>query len=79
MKAINETYRGHQIEIEDESFAIAGLETGVLTPKVGRQAVIRVDGDDVTKQCDTLGDGSGPEALLATARAYVDKEFFNKA
>ena len=76
MKAITETYRDHQIEIKDENFAIAGLVTGGLTPKLGMKAVVKVDGDDVTGECATSDESQSPEAILAGARQYIDKTFF---
>ncbi len=75
MEPIKETYRGHQIEINDESFAIAGLETGSLNPKFGVKPVIRVDGDDVTRECASADQAQSPEAIVASARKYVDEKF----
>jgi hypothetical protein len=75
MEPITESYRGHQIEIKDENFAIAGLVTGGITPKLGVKAVVKVDGDDVTGKCES-GETQNPEAMIASARKYVDKTFF---
>ena len=75
MEPIKETYRGHQIEINDEAFAIAGLEIGTLNPKLGIKPVIRVDGDDVTRECASADQAQSPEAILASAREYVEKKF----
>ncbi len=50
---------------------------GTLSPNIGRKAVIKVDGDDVTDKCDS-GDKSSPESMIASARRYVDQKFFSK-
>ena len=77
MEPINETYRDHQIEVVDEPYAIETLATGTLTPNIGRKAVIKVDGDDVTDKCDS-GDKTSPESMIASARQYIDQKFFSK-
>ena len=66
MEPISETYRNHQIEIVDEPYAIETLATGTLSPNIGRKAVIKVDGDDVTDECDA-GDKTSMHALLGAA------------
>ena len=78
MEPISETYRNHQIEIVDEPYAIETLAMGTLTPNIGRKAVIKVDGDDVTDKCDS-GDKPSPESMIASARKYIDQKFFSKA
>ena len=77
MEPISETYRNHQIQIVDEAYAIETLATGTLSPNVGRKAVIKVDGDDVTDKCDS-GDKPSPESMIASARQYIDQKFFSK-
>ena len=78
MEPILETYRNHQIEIVDEPYAIETLATGTLTPNIGRKAVIKVDGDDVTDECNS-GDKPSPKSKIASARQYIDLKFFSKA
>jgi hypothetical protein len=77
MEPIVETYRDHQIEIVDEPYAIETLSMGTLSPNVGRKAVIKVDGDDVTDECDS-GDKPSPESMIVSARRYIDRKFFSK-
>jgi hypothetical protein len=77
MEPISETYRKHQIEIVNEPFAIETLATGVLSPNMGRKTVIKVDGDDVTDRCESE-DKTSPEAMIASARKYIDQTFFSK-
>ncbi len=76
MDPISETYRNHQIEIVDEPYAIETLALGTLSPNVGRKAIIKVDGDDVTNECDS-GDKPSPESMIASARRYVDQKLFS--
>jgi hypothetical protein len=78
MEPISETYRNHQIEIVDKAYVIETLATGNLSPNFGRKAVIKVDGDDVTDECDS-GDKTSPESMIASARSYIDQKFFSKA
>jgi len=78
MEPISETYRNHQIEIVDEPYAIETLAAGTLTPNIGRKVVIKVDGDDVTDECDS-GDKPSPESMIASVRQYIDQKFFSKA
>ena len=77
MEPISETYRNHQIEIVDEPYAIETLAMGILSPNMGRKAIIKVDGDDVTDECDS-GDKPSPESMVASARRYIDLKFFSK-
>jgi hypothetical protein len=77
MEPISDTYRSHQIEIIDEPYAIETLAMGILSPNIGRKAVVKVDGDDVTDKCAS-GDKPSPESMIASARQYIDQKFFSK-